>query len=139
MLILPSDLRDQLIAAARAAAPNEACGLLEGCRNGADLTVTAVHPAANLSPAPQTGFAIDPAVQFALQRRLRGSGRDIIGCYHSHPGGRAEPSRRDRDFVNWGGCPDGFVWIILAGSGHSSISAFQGPQFHRLEILIVCA
>jgi proteasome lid subunit RPN8/RPN11 len=128
MLILPESLRAQLLAAARAALPSECCGLLEGVRDGGTVTITALHPAANVSPAPATGFEIDPAAHFALQRALRGTGRQIIGCYHSHPNGRAEPSARDRA----GSCENGWVWLIIATGVIDRLAAFQAPDFTPL-------
>ncbi len=131
MLILPEGLRAQLLAAAQAAFPHEACGLLIGRRDGATVTVTALHPAANVSPTPRASFAIDPAVQFSLQRALRGTGRAVVGCFHSHPNGRPEPSQRDRA----NGSAEGFVWIIVA-TGTGAIEAFEGPSFQPLTIRV---
>lgn len=132
MLILPPPLSARLAAAARAAFPHEACGLLEGTRAGGVVTVTAVHPAANLSPTPASHFELDPAVQFALQRSLRGTERAVVGCYHSHPNGRAEPSPRDRT----NGCADGFVWVIIATGVKETMAAFEGPSFRPLTIQV---
>ena len=130
MLILPDPLRSQLLAAARAALPSECCGLLEGFRDGDAVTVVALHPAANLSPDPETGFEIDPAAYFALQRALRGSGRAVVGCYHSHPNGPAEPSALDRA----GGCEDGWVWLIIATGVIDRLAAFEAPNFTPLAL-----
>ncbi len=93
-LIISAAQQAQIAAEARAALPRECCGLLEGARAGEAVRVAAVHPTRNLSEEADR-FAIDPAEQFALLRRLRGTGREIVGCYHSHPNGRAEPSPRD--------------------------------------------
>lgn len=130
MLILPDDLRAQLLAEARVALPSECCGLLEGVRDGETVTVTALHPAANVSPEPEMGFEIDPAAHFALQRALRGTGRAVVGCYHSHPNGRAEPSPRDRA----GGCEDGWVWLIIASGVIDRLAAFEAPDFTPLAL-----
>jgi proteasome lid subunit RPN8/RPN11 len=125
MLILPETLRTELLGAAAAA--DEVCGLLEGRRAAGAIAVTAFHPAANIAAHPADSFAIDPAVQFALQRRLRGSATGVIGCFHSHPNGRAEPSVRDRA----NGSPDGWVWLIAAAGG---LAAFEAPSFRALTI-----
>ena len=127
-LILPDDLRTQLLAAARAALPQECCGLLEGVRDGETVCVVALHPAANVSLAPETGFEIDPAAHFALQRALRGTEQAVVGCYHSHPNGRAEPSPRDRA----GSCEDGWIWVIIATGVINQLAAFQAPAFTPL-------
>ncbi len=130
VLILSAALRDQLSAAARVAFPAECCGLLEGVWNGQGVMVTAFHPSANLSPAPETAFEIDPALHFCLLRGLRGTGRAVVGCYHSHPTGKALPSPRDRA----NGCEEDFVWVIITTGVNNTLAAFQGPRFQPLAI-----
>ena len=115
-LALPTTLRAQIAREARAAFPRECCGLIEGLRDGAAVRVTALHPTRNLAPEPDR-FEIDPAEHIRLSRALREAGRGIVGCYHSHPGGRAEPSPRDRA----GASEDGFVWLIAAVEGGRDI------------------
>jgi proteasome lid subunit RPN8/RPN11 len=75
---------------ARREAPRECCGLLVGDRFRIDESV----PAANIAVEPSR-FLIDPADHIALNRRLRGSGRDVVGAYHSHPNNSPVPSPRD--------------------------------------------
>lgn len=130
MLILSANLQAQILAEARAVLPNECCGLMEGVREQDTIRVTALHPTANLSPDPLSGFEINPAAHFHLLRTLRGTGREIVGCYHSHPNGRAEPSPRDRA----NGCEGGFVWVIIATGVTETLQAFEGPQFKPLPI-----
>lgn len=95
--------------AAKAAAPRECCGLLEGRQVGGRWQVTALHPARNLAQGVDR-FDIDPADQFAAARAARGRGAAIIGCYHSHPGGRAHPSEHDLA----GAGEENFLWLIAA-------------------------
>ena len=134
MLILSETLKAQLLAEARKANPAECCGLLEGFREGTAFRVTALHPSANLSSEPETGFEIDPTLQFSLLRGLRGTGRSIIGCYHSHPTGKAEPSARDRA----GGCNEEFIWIIMStgviAGAEPVLAAFREPGFDPIAI-----
>ena len=78
-----------MAAEARAAFPRECCGLIEGTREaGRVLGAVALHPTANLS-APPDGFEIDPAAHLRLSPVVRAAGREIVGCYHSHPRGQA--------------------------------------------------
>jgi proteasome lid subunit RPN8/RPN11 len=120
---LPMTVREGLAAEARTAFPRECCGFVEGSRDGNTLHISQIHPATNLSADPDR-FEIDPADHICLLKRLRGTGRDIIGCYHSHPNGRAEPSERDREYA----FGDGFLWLIVAiknGNETSQIGAFE--------------
>jgi desampylase len=128
VLVLSEILRARLRSEAREAFPRECCGLIEGVRDGAAVRVEALHSTANLAADPASGFEIDPAVHLRLLRTLRGTGREIVGCYHSHPNGRAGPSDRDRA----AGAADGFVWVIAAlaaTDGPVEIVAFAGPAF----------
>ncbi len=97
-------------AAARAAYPNECCGLLEGVHTGNVFHVQALHPARNLA-ARADRFEIDAADHIAAQKAARANRRAIIGCYHSHPDGAANPSQTDRA----GAAQDDFLWLIVAG------------------------
>jgi proteasome lid subunit RPN8/RPN11 len=132
-LILPGALRAQIECEARAAYPSECCGLVEGIRGGVALEITAVHPTANLSLESDT-FEIDPAAHVALLRALRGTGRAVVGCYHSHPNGRAEPSERDRVRAS----EAGFVWLIAALGCESGCTVnafvFDGNGFSPLTL-----
>jgi predicted GIY-YIG superfamily endonuclease/proteasome lid subunit RPN8/RPN11 len=98
----------QMRAAATAAHPREACGLLlgEGGR------ITAAVAARNVHPAPETHFEIDPQALIDAHRAARAGGPEVIGYFHSHPHGPAEPSATDRASA----AGDGRVWAIIAGS-----------------------
>lgn len=106
---LPEKLREQIAAEARGAFPKECCGLIEGTRDGDSARIFALHPMRNLAAVPDR-FEIDPAEQIRLMRELRDTGREIIGCYHSHPNGRAEPSQRDLQNA----ADENFLWLIAA-------------------------
>jgi proteasome lid subunit RPN8/RPN11 len=109
-LFLRAEHRAQLEREVRDSLPRECCGLVEGVREHSDIRVTALHPTRNLSTSADA-FAIDPEDQFRLLRALRGTSHEILGCYHSHPGGSTVPSERDRD----GAGEDGFLWLIAGG------------------------
>ncbi len=108
-ITLPEILHDQLRAEARAAYPRECCGLIEGVRRQGHIAVVRLHPARNLATRADR-FEIDPMEQFRLLHALRDTERDIVGCYHSHPNGRAVPSERDLA----GAGEEGFVWLIVS-------------------------
>jgi desampylase len=113
---LPAALANAIQEAARIASPYECCGLLEGRREDGAFRITALHPARNLS-SDAARFEIDPRDHFAAQKRARANGTAIIGCYHSHPGGKAQPSAADRA----GAGEEDFLWLI---AGNDGLNAF---------------
>ena len=113
MLHLPDEFAAQVLQAAARAYPNEVCGLIEGVDTSDGWRATAVHESKNLATDPARRFLIDPQVQFDLLRKLRGGETRVIGCFHSHPNGRAEPSATDRAEAY----ESGFVYLIAAGAG----------------------
>lgn len=100
-----SAVLDALLAEARAAHPREACGLLFG----SEAEITAHRPAANVHPAPETRFEIDPQALIDAHRAMREGGPRLVGYYHSHPSGPPEPSDTDRALA----AGDGAIWAIL--------------------------
>ena len=96
-----------IFAAARAAHPFEACGLLLGSGNRIERAV----PVANVAPDPAVHFEVDPASLIAAHRAARdGSAPDVAGYFHSHPNGLARPSATDAECA----AHDGRVWVIVA-------------------------
>lgn len=96
-----------LLEEATRAHPQECCGLLLGAADGA---VLAAVPTANVHPQPERHFEIDPAALIAAHRTARSGGPAVLGYYHSHPTGRAEPSATDRAAAS----ADGRIWAIVA-------------------------
>ena len=102
---ISSGVFDALRAEAQAAHPNESCGLLTG-KPG---LIIAVVPARNVSPHPATTFEIDPGTLMRTHREVRDRQHHVIGHYHSHPNGGAEPSPRDAARATH----NGQVWVIV--------------------------
>jgi proteasome lid subunit RPN8/RPN11 len=102
---LHRSVRDSIVAHARREAPNECCGLLVGTGRDVDECVAA----RNLDPDPHR-YLLDPAEHIAANRRLRGSGRTVLGVYHSHPASPAAPSPSDLREALY---PE-FVWVIVS-------------------------
>ncbi|SEH33903.1 Mov34/MPN/PAD-1 family protein [Magnetospirillum fulvum] len=96
--------------AAEAAFPAEGCGLLIG-RGRRIVRVSRVIPADNLERERHLDrFELDPAARFAAERTLRGGPERIVGHWHSHPNGSADPSAEDiaRAYE-----PE-LIWLIVA-------------------------
>ena len=83
---------DQIIAQARAEAPNECCGMLAGRGE----IVEEVFPGRNKDQSPKT-YLMEPEDQLRAYRAMDERGWDLVGIYHSHPQTEAYPSRTDRD------------------------------------------
>lgn len=95
---------DAMLAAATAALPREACGILlaEGGR------ITRFVETANVHPAPLTHFEIDPQALIDAHRAARAGGAQVAGYFHSHPHGPARPSLTDQALA----AQDGAIWAI---------------------------
>lgn len=107
---------------ARAEPHREVCGLLLG----ADGVVTDIAPARNVAAHPFHQFEIDPATLLAAHREARQGGPAILGCYHSHPSGPAEPSPRDAADA----APNDWLWLIIGRDGASLWRATSGGERH---------
>ena len=117
VVIAPADLR-AIVDAAEAAYPDECCGLLVGrVRRDGRVLVREAHASRNLAEDPRRAFEVDPRVQFALLRRLRGGPDDVIGVYHSHPDLGAEPSATDLARA-W---EPGLIWLITSVLGGQAV------------------
>ena len=107
---ISSELLRQVRAEADALPTTEICGLLLG-RDG---VVEEARACRNVAADPARRFEIDPAALLAAHRAARAGGPAILGCYHSHPSGRAEPSACDAAAA----AANGWLWLIV-GDGET--------------------
>ena len=126
-----------LAALARAATdafPEEACALFLGSRAAAVVRVARVHLAPNVAEDRRRGFEVDPRLLLRLHRELRGSDRDIVGVWHSHPNGSAVPSGTDlaRAYDR------SLTWVITAvtSAGAGAVRAYRIDAQSFTEIAI---
>lgn len=99
-LLLPKRLSREIRLYAQEGYPNEACGFLVGTLGASrvDRAVERVRPAPNtVEGNKRTRFVIHPKELIALEDELEGSGREILGFYHSHPDYPAAPSLLDQE------------------------------------------
>ncbi len=80
--------------------PLETCGLLLGWRAATEANVAAYVPAINIAPKPSVSYEIDPHTvlrQISTDSTAKEADQNprLIGFYHSHPSGSADPSPRD--------------------------------------------
>ncbi len=140
-LLVPADVREILRERRVAGAPAEVCGVLLGERAGdadtergerdadtADRVAEAV-PVANVADDPERFYELDPAETVAAIENAETRGRDVVGFYHSHPRGPAEPSEIDHKRATW----TGYVYAIVAPE---EIVAYRwtGESFRPLRV-----
>jgi len=90
--------------------PDEACGLLLGRLTDQGWHIDEAREVPNLNTERSADrFILDPEAYQTTDRELRGSGREIIGIYHSHPDCPARPSPTDLSNA-W----EGFAYIIAS-------------------------
>jgi proteasome lid subunit RPN8/RPN11 len=133
---LPASLRDEIIAAARAALPNESVGLLVG--DGAPRRYMAMVNAA----ASPYRYAIDPAEQLRVWTALDEAGESVWAIVHSHVSSAAEPSKTDVELAYYpeslylicslADTPQPVIraWSIVSGAVSEVLLAADEPAVH---------
>jgi proteasome lid subunit RPN8/RPN11 len=119
-LRLRRSLAGEMFAHARAAAPEECCGLL----GGAGGEAASVYLLTNASREPSKSYEAAPAELFDAQRRMRVRGESLLGIYHSHPRSR-DPAPSDAD-VRLAFYPSAVYFIIgFDEQGECVLRAFR--------------
>jgi proteasome lid subunit RPN8/RPN11 len=108
----------EIVAHAKEEAPRECCGLLVGHGTLVDECVRS----RNLDPDPNR-YELDARLHVATNRRLRGTGRTVVGVYHSHPHSTAWPSATDVAEAYY----SEFIWLIVspAAAPAAMLKAFR--------------
>lgn len=115
---------DDIAAWSARAYPVEACGVLLGER-AETLPVLAATLAANVAgPEAERRFEMDPGSIVFAEIRAQLMGLEVVGFWHSHPGGTLAPSALDRELA-W----PGFVQLICAvsSSGTGDFGWYRAP------------
>ena len=94
-MTIPQPIIDQIIAQARADAPQESCGYLLGIGD----TVTENYPMENIDHSAEH-FSFAPKDQFAALRYARSQNLKILANWHSHPASPSRPSQEDLRLAN---------------------------------------
>jgi [CysO sulfur-carrier protein]-S-L-cysteine hydrolase len=92
VLTIPRELRDKVVAHARADHPDEACGVLAGPA-GRDRPERFI-PMTNAARSP-TFYEFDSTEQFQVWREMDEADEEPVVIYHSHTATPAYPSRTD--------------------------------------------
>jgi proteasome lid subunit RPN8/RPN11 len=97
-------LLEQIVAQARAEAPNECCGIIAT----KDGQAVAVHPATNAAASPLR-YEMDGMEQYRIQTAIEDAGHELGAIYHSHTRTAPEPSQTD---INLAFYPEALYVIV---------------------------
>ncbi len=114
---IPRALVDEMVAHARADAPNECCGMIAS-RDG---TAVKVYPAQNAAASPLR-YEIDGAEQFQIQMAIEDAGHDLGAIYHSHTRSAPYPSQTD---INLAFYPEALYVIVGVAGEEPDVRAFE--------------
>jgi proteasome lid subunit RPN8/RPN11 len=128
---VPVNVLDDIEQHALTEAPIECCGLLLGDDHRIIQAVRARNELAS-----RARYRIHPEDHFAAVRKARAQHVDVIGAYHSHPAGLAQPSPTDREEA----VGEGFLYLIVALGARSrnrEIRAWHlvGGNFRELRLV----
>ena len=108
---------DQIVAQARAEAPNECCGIV-GTRDGRAVTL---YPVRNAAASPLR-YEMDPKDQLRVFEALDDAGLDVGAIYHSHTRSAPEPSQTD---INLAFYPDALYVIVGVAGEDDDVRAWR--------------
>lgn len=118
-------LAEELLAHARAEAPNEACGILAGSL--ADGRATSYHPARNADASPFV-YTVHPDDLVRIVIGIDDAGEDLVAIFHSHTHSPAVPSPTDRRQAMY---PDAFY--LLATLADANAKPMQALRAWRIR------
>lgn len=128
---------DEVVAHAKAGAPEEICGVLAGEHGSQTSRVEAVHRTANAADAPRTTYEIGPEELLATVEAVEDAGQEVVGFYHSHPAGPSVPSETDRAQATW----QGYSYVIVALDGTPFVGSWrwnrQAERFEQETVRVV--
>ena len=106
-VVMPAELRRELVALCEARGGREACGVLIGTREQAHVTIARVAETPNRAENADA-FECDPGAVTVLAAAAQSAGLDVVGFWHSHASGDPRPSSRDAR----GAWPDSLTAIV---------------------------
>lgn len=86
----------------------------------------------NAAATPRTAYEIPPERLHAVLTDVEAAGEDVLGFYHSHPDGPAEPSATDRATATWAGH---LYLIVVPGSETVRAWRWTGERFDEVAVV----
>ena len=127
-MIIPAEMRDELIAHAREDAPDECCGMIAASGGRA----VALYRARNAAASPLR-YEIDGPEQYRIQMEIEDRGWDLGAIYHSHTRSAPYPSQTD---INLAFYPEALYVIVGVAGSKPDLRAFRivDAQVNEVEI-----
>jgi proteasome lid subunit RPN8/RPN11 len=116
-VLISRALLDEIVAHARADAPNECCGMI-AAREGA---AGAVHGGRNAAASPLR-YEMDGMEQYRIQTAIEDAGLELGAIYHSHTRSAPEPSQTD---INLAFYPEALYVIVGVAGDEPDIRAWR--------------
>jgi [CysO sulfur-carrier protein]-S-L-cysteine hydrolase len=110
-------LLEQIVAQARAEAPNECCGIIATQAGKA----VSVHPARNAAASPLR-YEMDGMEQYKIQSAIEDAGLELGAIYHSHTRSAPEPSQTD---INLAFYPEALYVIVGVEHDEPDVRAWR--------------
>ena len=116
-LVLDPSYIDEMIAHARADAPNECCGIIAG-KDGLPMRL---YRALNAEASPYR-YSVDAKDLLRIHRDADSNGWDFLVIYHSHTRTEAYPSPTDVRLATW---PDAYYVLVSLMEEAPVVRAFR--------------
>jgi proteasome lid subunit RPN8/RPN11 len=116
-LVLDPSYIDEMIAHARADAPNECCGIIAG-KDGLPMRL---YRAINAEASPYR-YSVDAKDLLRIHRDADSNGWDFLVIYHSHTHTEAYPSPTDVRLATW---PDAYYVLVSLMEEAPVVRAFR--------------
>jgi proteasome lid subunit RPN8/RPN11 len=110
------DLYAEMVAHAKADAPNECCGMIAS----SDGEAVTIYRAENAAASPLR-YEIDGAEQYRIQMAIEDAGHDLGAIYHSHTRSAPYPSQTD---INLAFYPEALYVIVGLSDGEPEVRAY---------------
>ena len=114
---VPAQMIEDIVAQARAEAPNECCGMIAT----QDGRAVQLYRATNAAASPLR-YEIDGMEQYRIQMEIEDRGWELGAIYHSHTRSQPYPSQTD---INLATYPDSLYVIVGVAGPEPEVRAYR--------------